>query len=133
VTPDVLRRYALGQYAELELFGGFQVEIDEVLDLLMLEQVFESIEADFQVWKHSPPEAARIVWEAKTQRLKLSSFAEEFFRRLATRVSGGMLLKKGELHRLVTMVDPRLIAAEVSEKLDLLHGLFKPGTVEGAI
>lgn len=133
VTPDVLRRYALGQYAELELFGGFQVEIDEVLDLLMLEQVFESIEADFQVWKNSPPEAARIVWEAKTQRLKLSSFAEEFFRRLATRVSGGMLLKKGELHRLVTMVDPRLIAAEVSEKLDLLHGLFKPGTVEGAI
>ena len=133
VTPDVLRRYALGQYAELELFGGFQVEIDEVLDLLMLEHVFESIEADFQVWKHSPPEAARIVWEAKTQRLKLSSFAEEFFRRLATRVSGGMLLKKGELHRLVTMVDPRLIAAEVSEKLDLLHGLFKPGTVQGAI
>ncbi|MBP9061801.1 MAG: AAA family ATPase [Rhodoferax sp.] len=133
VTPDVLRRYALGQYAELELFGGFQVEIDEVLDLLMLEQVFESIEADFQVWKNSPPEAARIVWEAKTQRLKLSSFAEEFFRRLATRVSGGMLLKKGELHRLVTMVDPRLIAAEVSEKLDLLHGLFKPGTVQGAI
>lgn len=133
VTPDVLRRYALGQYAELELFDGFQVEIDEVLDLLMLEQVFESIEADFQVWKNSPPEAARIVWEAKTQRLKLSSFAEEFFRRLATRVSGGMLLKKGELHRLVTMVDPRLIAAEVSEKLDLLHGLFKPGTVQGAI
>ncbi len=133
VTPDVLRRYALGQYAELELFGGFQVEIDEVLDLLMLEHVFESIEADFQVWKNSPPEAARIVWEAKTQRLKLSSFAEEFFRRLATRVSGGMLLKKGELHRLVTMVDPRLIAAEVSEKLDLLHGLFKPGTVQGAI
>ena len=76
----------------LVLVAQFKVEIDEVLDLLMLEQVFESIEADFQVWKYSPPEAARIVWEAKTQRLKLSSFAEEFFRRLATRVSGGMLL-----------------------------------------
>ncbi len=99
VTPDVLRRYATEQFMDLELFGGFSVEIDEVLDALVLEQVFDALDADFQAWKNAPAEAARIVWEAKTQRIKLSTFAEEFFRRLAGRVTGGMLLKKGELHR----------------------------------
>lgn len=130
VTPDVLRRYALTQYAELELFGSFQVEIDEVLDALVLERVFESVEADFQAWKQAPIEAARVVWEAKTQRLKLSTFAEEFFRRLAGRVSGSMLLKKGELHRLIAVVEPKAIAAEVSEKLDLLHSIFKSAALQ---
>ena len=124
VTPDVLRRYALGDKAAPQLFDASELEVDEVLDALVLEQVFESIEADFQAWKQAPPEAARIVWEAKTQRLKLSTFAEEFFRRLAGRMSSSMLLTKGELHRLMAVVDPKTIPAEVSEKLDLLQILF---------
>ena len=125
VTPDVLRRYALEHFAELELFGGYQVEIEDVMDALVLEQVFDGTQADFEAWKQAPTQAARIVWEAKTQRIKLSSLAEEFFRRLSARVGGSMLLKKGELHRLVSVVDPKNVAAEVNEKLDLLHQLFK--------
>jgi hypothetical protein len=39
-----------------------------------------------------------------------------------------MLLKKGELHRLVAMVDPKMIAVEVVEKLDLLNVLFASAT-----
>ncbi len=124
VTPDVLRRYALGDKEAPQLFDASELEVDEVLDALVLERVFESIEADFQAWKQAPPEAARIVWEAKTQRLKLSTFAEEFFRRLAARVGGSMLLTKGELHRLMALVDPKAIAPEVNEKLDLLQTLF---------
>ena len=125
VTPDVLRRYAIQQYSDLTLFDGFAAEIDTVLDALILAQIFDSLEADFQAWKQAPSEAARVVWEAKTQRFKLSTFAEDFFRQLAARVGGGMLLKKGELHQLVAYVDPKAIATEVSEKLDLLKKLFK--------
>jgi energy-coupling factor transporter ATP-binding protein EcfA2 len=124
VTPDVLRRYAIGSDVTPQLFDASQLEVDEVLDALILERVFESIEADFLAWKQAPAEAARIVWEAKTQRLKLSTFAEEFFRRLAGRVGSSMLLTKGELHRLMAVVDPKTIAAEVSEKLNLLQSLF---------
>lgn len=124
VTPDVLRRYAMGSDVTPQLFDASQLEVDEVLDALILERVFESIEADFLAWKRAPAEAARIVWEAKTQRLKLSTFAEEFFRRLAGRVGSSMLLTKGELHRLMAVVDPKTIAAEVSEKLYLLQSLF---------
>ncbi len=125
VTPDVLRRYALEHFAELELFGGYQVEIEDVMDALLLEQVFDGTQADFEACKQAPTQAARIVWEAKTQRIKLSSLAEEFFRRLSARVGGSLLLKKGELHRLVSVVDAKSIPAEVTEKLDLLHQLFK--------
>ncbi len=125
VTPEVLRRFARTHYADLDLFGGFQAEIDEVLDTLVLDEVFDGVAADFGAWKESPTEVARLLWEAKTERYKLSSFAEEFFRRLALRLGGPMLLKKGELHRLVKCADPRNISAEVNEKLDLLAELFQ--------
>jgi hypothetical protein len=124
ITPDLLRRYALSEYRGMELFDGFRPQIDEVLDELTLEQVFGGNHADLQTWKESPPEAARIVWEAKTERLKMSNFAETFFRNLAGKVGGQMLLRKGELHRLIAMTDPKGIPSEVKSKLDELRTLF---------
>ncbi len=125
VTPDVLRRYALEHYADMELFGGFRDEIEQVVGLLVLERVFAGLAADYQTYLALPPEAARLVWEAKTERLKLSDFVEEFFRRLANQLGHAMLLKKGELHHLVAYADPQGIPGEVREKLDLLEALFR--------
>jgi hypothetical protein len=126
ITPDVLRRFALEHYADMELFVVvFREEIELVLGQIILERVFGSIEADFQAYRASPPEVARLLWDAKTERLKLSDFAEEFFRRLADKLSHQMILKKGELHRLVAHADPNGIPAEVKEKLDLLDELFR--------
>ncbi|CAN7252850.1 AAA family ATPase [Pseudorhodoferax sp. LjRoot39] len=124
VTPGLLRGYAARHYADMELFGGHQQEIDDVLDALVLEQVFDGDAGDFATWRQSPPDAAQLVWASKTERRKLSAFAEEFFRRLAQRLGHPMLLKKGELHRLVADAPVASIAAEVSEKLDLLAALF---------
>lgn len=124
VTPDVLRTFARAHYADLDLFDGFQQDIDAVLDRLILEQLFDGIRADFEAWKQAAPEVARVLWEAKTERRKLSAFAEDFFRSLADQLGGQMLLKKGELHRLVENVQPQTIAPEVNDKLDLLHELF---------
>ncbi len=127
VTPGLLRNYAQDHYADMELFGGHRQEIDEVLDGLVLEQIFDKVEADFIAWRQATAEVERIVWEAKTERLKLSSFAEEFFRRLAQRLGGPMLMKKGELHRLVAQAPVKAIPAEVGEKLTLLATLFAQG------
>ena len=99
--------------------------IEEVRDALVLEQVFDAEPSDFAAWKQASPEVARVLWEAKTERRKLSLFAEAFFRRLAAHLGGPMLLTKGELHRLVAQVSPSTIAAEVREKLDLLVELFR--------
>lgn len=132
ITPGLLRNFASLHFADLDLFGGFQKEIDEVLEALTLELVFDGIAGDLAAWKQSPPDAARLIWEAKTERRKLSTFAEEFFRRLAQKMGGPMLLKKGELHRLIAHVDPRTIPAEVSQKLDLLDQLFTHATTQEA-
>jgi hypothetical protein len=56
----------------------------------------------------------------------MSDFAEEVFRRLAKRLGDAMLLRKGELHRLVPLSDPASLPSEVTEKLDLLRNLFQP-------
>ena len=121
VAPDVLRRYARHAYRDLPLFGQ---SIDEVFNGLILERVFAGNARDFATWQGLEPDAARLLWEARTERVKLSDFAEEFFRRLADRLGHAMLLRKGELHRLIEFVDPSTIPDEVTEKLDLLAALF---------
>ncbi|MBP8202606.1 MAG: AAA family ATPase [Pseudomonas sp.] len=129
ITPEILRSYAASQYPSDDLFSGqTQAAIDEVLDDLVLEEVFDSSQADFEAWKQASPEVARVLWEAKTERRKLSTFAEAFFRRLGERLSAPMLLTKGELHRLVAQGSPAAIASEVREKLDLLAELFRGAT-----
>jgi hypothetical protein len=124
VTPDVLRRYALAQYADMDLFEGHAPDIEAVLDDLVLNTVFDAVVPDFQAWKGAPPAVARVLWEAKTERRKLSTLAEAFFRQLAQRLGGPMLLTKGSLHRLVPMVDPLLLSPEISDMLDRLATLF---------
>ncbi len=129
VTPNLLRDYALDQYPMDDVFSRQTREhIDEVLDALVLEQVFDDARPDFDVWKNGTPEVARVLWEAKTEHRKLSAFAEEFFRRLAARVGEQMLLTKGELHRLVNYAPEDSIPVEVAEKLNLLANLFERGT-----
>ena len=39
-----------------------------------------------------------------------------------------MLLRKGELHRMIKFVEPAAIPAEVAAKLDLLKALFDRAT-----
>jgi predicted ATPase len=129
ITPEVLRNFARSQLPDpgQDLFGGLkgiQKEIDAVLDDLVLDFVFDSDAADFQRWKHADSEMAHMLWKAQTERRKLSAFAEEFFRRLAEKLTGRMLLTKGELHQLAPYANPHNIPAEVNEKLDLLAALF---------
>lgn len=127
ITPEILRQFAVNDYKDMEgtLFGGFRKEIEEVLGELILERVFGGIEADFETYRASSAEVARLLWDAKTERLKLSDFAEEFFRRLASKLGHAMLLSKGELHRLVSFVNPKAIPPEVTEKLNQLEELFR--------
>ncbi len=125
VRPDVLRAYTTHAYRDLPLFDRFRRETDEVLDELVLNRVFDGDARDFQTWKGLDPDAVRLLWEAKTEGIKLSDFAEEFFRRLAEKLGHAMLLRKSDLHRLVTFVDAETIAKEVSEKLGLLVDLFE--------
>ncbi len=124
ITPDLLERYAVKEYQGMELFNSFRDEIAATMKTLLVERVFGGNEADYDTYRRLDPAASRLIWETKTERLKLSDLAEEFFRRLSGTVGMPMLLRKGELHELVKDVDAATIPAEVKEKLDLLHGLL---------
>lgn len=133
ITPDLLKRYALSCYPTDDLFADqVGTAIGETLEEVTMAWVFDGDQTDYEAWVGSPADAARLVWEAKTERRKLSSLAEEFFRRLADKLGGAMLLTKGELHRLVPFAELSAGAqAEVRAKLDLMMELFEPARRHG--
>jgi ABC-type multidrug transport system ATPase subunit len=125
ITADLLRSFANHQYSTDNLFEYVDPErIESVLDALVLDRVFGGEQSDFQTWKSAPADSARLIWDSKTVALKMSDFGEEFFRRLHIELNRPMLLRKGELHRLVQFVDPATIPNEVSQKLDALRALL---------
>lgn len=128
ITPELLRRYAYEQYPTDDLFSQQARDaVDETLAETLRDEIFDGSQADYETWAASPADAARLIWEARTERRKLSTVAESFFRRLAPKVGGAMRLTKGELHRLIPHAElTPAAAAEVREKLDLLHRLFEP-------
>ena len=133
ITPEVLRTYCYRQYPADDLFTQVaRVSVDEALAETLKDLVFDGDQANYDTWRGSPADAARLIWEAQTERRKLSSTAEEFFRRLAQKQGGGMLLKKGELHRLVPYVVLTPAAeSEVRTKLGMLQKLFEQARRHG--
>lgn len=127
ITPELLRDYAYHQFPADDLFAQQnRLEVDESLVETLRDEVFGGSQQDYDTWASSPPDAARLIWEARTERLKLSTLAESFFRRLAQRSGGTILLRKGELHRLIphAQISPSA-EQEVRAKLDLLNELFE--------
>ncbi|MFH0821269.1 MAG: AAA family ATPase [Pseudomonadota bacterium] len=124
ITPNLLRAFCALRRDQSGLFGPDRQTVEEVINETIETQVFGGNERDIETWRGSPPDAARLIWESKTQYVKISALAEEFFRRLSRKTGMPMLLTKGEFHRLVDLVDPSSVPEEVKEKLDLLTDLF---------
>lgn len=124
VSPEILKKFAESANGGWHEGGKFGLEVDEVLDKLILERIYSGDVEHFDTYRESKPAQGRVIWELSTQNVKLSDFAEEFFRRLAARLGHPMLLRKGELHRLIKLVEPAAIPDEVTVKLDLLAELF---------
>lgn len=121
VTPDVLRDYTVRQYPETPLYHEVA---SETLDELILEQIFRGHARDFKTWKGLESDAAHLLWESTTKYIKLSVFAEEFFRRISKLLDQVMLLRKSDLYQLVKYSNAELISEEVAEKLDILYNLL---------
>lgn len=129
VRPDILKLYAQRALAAAGVGAAADCALgevlDEILDVLILERVFDGEPEDFSVWKDLDGDAATLVWDARTRTVKLSDLAEEFFRRSGERFGLPILLRKGELDRLVALWEPSEIPREVGEKLDLLLELVR--------
>lgn len=124
ITPDLLLRYVAQVGPELGLFSIDAQQAEDVMQDHVREWVFGGDGNNFAVWRNASSEAANLIWEAQTQRMKLSAFAEDYFRRLRDRTGFELLLTKGEFHQLVALVDAKMIPSEVGEKLGLVEDLF---------
>ena len=130
VTPETLREFARDAYRDAQLFASVGNAMDEVLDTLTLDTVFDGRAEDLALWKAADAATAQLLWVAQTERRKLSAFAEKFFRRLAERLGHAMLLRRGDLYRLVGFMPADEAPEEIIEKLDLLAALFAGGGPE---
>lgn len=133
ITPELLRSYALAQYPTDDLFSQQGREaVEDALAQTLRDDIFAGSQADYDTWSASPADAARLIWEARTERRKLSAVAEAFFRRLAQMTGTAMLLTKGELHRLIPHAQLTPAAeTEIRQKLDALEPLFKRAQQHG--
>ena len=86
--------------------------------------MFDGSESDFEAYESAEPKQQELIWRAQTAQMKLSTFAEEFFRRVSRDTGTTMLLRKGTLHELVSHCSPDELNGEVSEKLDAIHVLL---------
>jgi predicted ATPase len=125
ITPELLKSYAIKANGGDDLFQGFEPEINEVLEQLILEYVFDNEQENFDTWRDAGPDPSRLIWDTQTKTLKMSRFAELFFERLAARLGHPLLLRKGEFHRMIGLMDPQGIPKEVASKLDRLQDLFQ--------
>lgn len=127
ISPELLRRYANAQYPADDLFDQQAREaVDQVLAQTLRDEVFDGSQSNYEIWAQSSADAARLIWESRTERRKLSAVAEAFFRRLAQETQSAMLMKKGEFHRLISHAQLTPAAEdEINEKLNRLQQLFE--------
>jgi predicted ATPase len=123
ITPELLVAEARQALGEMELFSS---RTEEVLRGLLLDTIFAGSAEDLANYQRADGSMRRTLWRAKTERQKLSSFAEEFFRRLAHQTATPMLHRKGTLHELVDRCDAADLEPELREKLDALARLLEP-------
>jgi hypothetical protein len=91
---------------------------------MLREFIFTDDPGDLDAYQRADQATRMALWRAKTQFLKLSNFAEEYFRRIARVTATPMLLRKGVLHQLIELCEPEDLNGDVIAKLDALQALI---------
>ena len=119
ITPDLLMEWV--HIDGVDLFGD---QRQAILDRLLLEQIFDDKQDDFENYSKANASTQKTIWRAQTQTRKLSLFAEEFFRRCAAATGTPISLRKGDFYQLISMQPVASIDPEISEKLDTILELL---------
>ena len=121
VNPQTLERWVDKHLGQEELFASSR---KQVMNAMLAEFVFNDEPEDLDAYLRADQPTRKALWRAKTQHLKLSRIAEEYFRRIAAATATPMLLRKGLLHELVAICDADELNGDVKAKLDALHKLL---------
>lgn len=119
ISPELLERYATAKLGEERISQG-----SAIMQQLMAELIFIDNPEALNEYLRGDATMRRAFWRAQTQHLKLSRFAEEYFRRLGRETKTPMLLRKGALHQLIEWCEPAELNGDVEAKLNALLDLF---------
>jgi ABC-type branched-subunit amino acid transport system ATPase component len=119
ITPDLLMEWVHTDGIDL-----FADQRQAILGRLLLEQIFDDKQDDFENYSKANASTQKTIWRAQTQTRKLSLFAEEFFRRCAAATGTPISLRKGDFYQLISMQPVASIDPEISEKLDTISELL---------
>lgn len=122
VTPELLERWVASKLGPQELFATARTP---VMTQLLKDRIFAENPEDLETYQRADESTRKAFWRAQTQHLKLSTFAEEYFRRIGAATATPMLLNKGSLHELIEACDPADLNGDVKEKLDALMDLLR--------
>jgi len=100
ITPHLLLSFVESRNPDLGLFSIQRDQAQELLHEHIRNRVFDGNNEEFLIYRDAAPDAARLIWDARTQAMKLSAFAEDYFRLLRDHTGLEMLLTKGEFHHL---------------------------------
>jgi len=120
ITPDLLMEWMHRDGVDL-----FADQREAILDGLLLEQIFDNSQDDFENYSQANASTQNTIWRAQTQTRKLSLFAEEFFRRCARATGTPILLRKGDFYQLIRSQPIASIDPEITEKLDAILELLR--------
>ena len=122
VTPELLERWVTSKLGPQELFETARTP---VMTELLRERIFAENPEDLETYQRADESTRKAFWRAQTQHRKLSTFAEEYFRRIGIATATPMLLRKGSLHELIEACDSADLNGDVKEKLDALLDILK--------
>ena len=119
ISPELLERFASAK------LGSERVpQSSGIMAQLMAEMIFIENPEALNEYLRGDATMRRAFWRAQTQYLKLSTFAEEYFRRVGRETKTPMLLRKGALHQLVEWCELAELNGDVEAKLNALVELF---------
>jgi hypothetical protein len=119
ITPDLLMEWVHTDGIDL-----FADQRQAILGRLLLEQIFDDKQDDFENYSKANASTQKTIWRAQTQTRKLSLFAEEFFRRCSAATGTPISLRKGDFYQLISRQPVASIDPEISEKLDTILELL---------
>ncbi len=126
ITPSLLAVCAARELGlrEGELFAASascQANIDRALDETLSEMVFAGDAGQVDEYKKATPALQATL----LRNVKMSEFADRFFKRFAELNDSPVLLNKGGYYRMIADMDPSEVADEVRQVLDRIAEVFK--------
>jgi len=121
ISPETLVKYIQFQKGDDLFSASYERVMKQAVDEVLAEMLYEGNADAVQEYYSAGPQT-RIQLLAK---IKMSGFAELAFEKYAKKQGQPVLLNKGGYYKIIDILEPNEVPAEITEKLDAIQKLFE--------